>query len=109
MRLNSADKLVIEFDDLSDEEDNEFYYKTIHCTKDWEPSPIQDIEFVEGFAEERIRDWQLSLGTKADFHPLLVFHSQQGQSFAYFRQLFVVGIRQGKRQCTVIHPTVHRC
>ncbi len=67
MRLNSSDKLVIEFDDLSEEEDNEFYYKIIHCTKDWEPSPIQDIEFVEGFPEERIRDWQLSLGTKTIF------------------------------------------
>ena len=50
MRLNSSDRLVIQFDDLSEEEDNEFYYKLIHCTKDWEASPIQEIEFVEGFA-----------------------------------------------------------
>ncbi|MBP6397741.1 MAG: DUF5103 domain-containing protein [Saprospiraceae bacterium] len=67
MRLNSSDRLVIQFDDLSEEEDNEFYYKLIHCTKDWEASPIQEIEFVEGFAEERIRDWQLSIGTKQIF------------------------------------------
>lgn len=67
MRLNSADKLVIQFDDLSEEEDNEFYYKIIHCSKDWEPSSIQEIEFVDGFAEERIRDWQLSIGTKKIF------------------------------------------
>lgn len=67
MRLNSSDRLVVQFDDLSEEEDNEFYYKIIHCTKDWEPSPIQDIEYVEGFAEERIRDWQLSIGTKQNF------------------------------------------
>ncbi|MBK8698937.1 MAG: DUF5103 domain-containing protein [Saprospiraceae bacterium] len=67
LRLNSTDKMVIQFDDLSEEEDNEFYYRLYHCNKDWEESPINEIEFVDGFAEERIRDWQLSIGTKQNF------------------------------------------
>ena len=67
MRLNSSDKMTLQFDDLGEEEDNEYFYKLIHCDKDWNASTISDIEFVDGFVEERLRDWQLSLGTKIPF------------------------------------------
>ena len=85
-----------EFDDLSDEGRQRIYYKIIHTAKDWEPSPIQDIEFVEGFAEEASYDRTTDVGHQNRFSHLLVFTQQ---SFAYFRQLFVAGIRQGKWQC----------
>ncbi|MBK8111050.1 MAG: DUF5103 domain-containing protein [Saprospiraceae bacterium] len=91
MRLNSADRLVIQFDDLSEEEDNEFYYKLIHCTKDWEASTIQEIEYVEGFAEERIRDWQLSIGTKQIFTHYWFSLPNRDAGFA-FRKLPAFGL-----------------
>ncbi|MFM2395266.1 MAG: hypothetical protein RLZZ546_3249, partial [Bacteroidota bacterium] len=67
LRLNSSDIMTLEFDEVGSETDNEFYYKIIHCDKTWQPSSIQPIEYIDGFEEERIRDWQLSIDTKLEF------------------------------------------
>lgn len=67
IRLNSADLLTLEFDEIGTENDNEFYYKIIHCDKSWQPSSIQSIEYIDGFEEERIREWQVSINTKLEF------------------------------------------
>lgn len=63
MKLNSTDILSLEFDDLADHEDNEYYYRIILCDKDWQKTNLDPIEYVDGFHEERLRDWQNAIGT----------------------------------------------
>ncbi len=67
VRLNSNDNMTVHFDDISEEEDNEFYYKVILCDRDWNPTTLDPIEYIDGFNEARIRDWQTSIATKQDY------------------------------------------
>jgi Domain of unknown function (DUF5103) len=67
VRLNSNDNLTVQFDDISEEEDNEFYYRVLLCDRDWNPSTIDPIEYIDGFNEARIRDWQTSITTRQDY------------------------------------------
>ncbi len=67
LTLNSTDRLLLQFDHLADIEEDELFYRIIHCDKDWKPSVADPIEYINGFAEERLRDWQTSITTKVDY------------------------------------------
>jgi len=60
--LGSSGKLVLSFDDL-DGEDKEYIYEIIHCDKDWNPSDIEEIEFLDGFNGEELQNIDFSEGT----------------------------------------------
>jgi hypothetical protein len=66
LRLRSSDIMAVQFDDIGNREED-FYYKIIHCDRNWTPSLINEIEYIDGFNAEQIRDWQNSLDTKHDF------------------------------------------
>lgn len=52
--------IELRFDLLGDEPAN-FLYQIIHCNADWTPSDLQEFEYQEGFSENRMRDYELSL------------------------------------------------
>ena len=57
MTLNSGQFVMLKFDDLINEERN-FYYRIIHCDKDWQPSGLREIEYISGFNDERLRNYE---------------------------------------------------
>jgi hypothetical protein len=63
LRLQSNDVLHFQFDDINDSEDKEYRYKIIHCTKDWEKSPISEMDYLLGYNDEPLRSWEFSQGT----------------------------------------------
>lgn len=60
--LGSSGKLILSFDDLEGE-DKEYIYEIIHCDKDWNPSDIEEVEYLDGFNGEEIQDVGFSAGT----------------------------------------------
>ena len=64
--LNSSGKLVLSFDDL-EANDKEYIYEIIHCDKDWNPSDIEEVEFLDGFNLEEIDDVDFSRGTYQEY------------------------------------------
>ena len=62
VRLREDVPLVLEFDDLSKEQPT-FMYKVIHCNADWTPSDLSEMEYVEGYPENDIRDGTPSFNT----------------------------------------------
>ncbi len=60
VRLN--EKIKLSFDDLNADE-HDYTYKIEHCDYNWESSNLSDSEFVDGFAEDRIRDYENSFNT----------------------------------------------
>jgi hypothetical protein len=60
--LNSSEKLVLRFDDLS-EDTREMHYSFTHCTWDWKPSDLQELDYLEGFNDEIILDFDFSFNT----------------------------------------------
>ncbi len=60
--IRLGEKLILSFDDLNADEHN-YTYKIEHCTLDWEVSNLSEFEFINGFAEDRIRDFENSFNT----------------------------------------------
>ena len=55
-------KLMLTFDDLNADE-HTYSYKIEHCDLDWNKSDLSESEFIDGFAEDRIRDYENSFNT----------------------------------------------
>ncbi len=66
IRMNSGDRLILRFDDLDADYKN-YYYTIIHCDAHWEPSDLQQYEYIEGFYEEQIRDYRRSVNTRVPY------------------------------------------
>jgi len=60
--IRLGEKLILSFDDLNADEHN-YSYKIEHCTLDWNVSNLSEFEFINGFAEDRIRDFENSFNT----------------------------------------------
>ena len=66
LQLNSGQFFIIKFDDLLNEERN-LFYRIVHCDKDWTPSRLTEIEYIQGFNDERLRNYDYSANTKVQY------------------------------------------
>jgi len=60
------DKLKLSFDDMG----GSFYdyrYEVKHCNKDWEPSKLDELEYIDGFNGERIEQFTTGENTFVDY------------------------------------------
>lgn len=57
--LNSGDRLDLQFDDLDNDVKN-YYYTFVLCNADWTPAPVNTMEYIRGFSENRITDYRFS-------------------------------------------------
>jgi hypothetical protein len=60
--LRLGEQLVLEFDVLNGNEDD-YYYKIQHYNYDWTPSKLVKTEYLDGFDNQRIRDYENSFNT----------------------------------------------
>ncbi len=60
--LKLGDLLVLEFDALNGDEDD-YYYRIEHYNFDWTPSVLIKTEYLDGFDNQRIRDYENSYNT----------------------------------------------
>lgn len=66
IRLNTSDRLIITFDEIS--EDNRYLqYRLIHCNADWQPSRLVESEYIDGFNIADIEDFAFSENTFVHF------------------------------------------
>lgn len=64
--LGTDDRIVISFDQLA--EDREFFrYSLVHCNANWQPSGLVDSEFLDGFNEGTVDNYDFSRGTTAHY------------------------------------------
>jgi len=73
MKLNSNEKLVLNFDLLGDQPET-YYYTFIHCDKDWKKSDIFPNDYLTGYTENPVEDYVNSFNTTVSyFHYNLSF------------------------------------
>lgn len=58
--------LQLSFDDIEGGF-KRYIYKLIHCDKDWNPSSLQEIEYIDGFNDEEIEDYDFSSNGYSDY------------------------------------------
>ena len=66
LNLNSKNQLLISFDDL-DADIKDYYYTIIHCNSDWTASDLMKNEYISGFIEEPITDYEFSFNTIQEY------------------------------------------
>lgn len=65
--LNSGFRsFTLRFDEMSDDV-NEFFYRVVHCDRNWKESDLEEIEYLEGFNGEEIQEYQFSTNTYVDY------------------------------------------
>jgi len=64
--IRESIRLVFSFDDLSTESQS-YSYTLIHCGSDWIPTDILQTDYIEGFTEAIINDYEFSRNTFRDF------------------------------------------
>jgi hypothetical protein len=62
INLGSNDKLLISFDDLDGDKKN-YLYTIIHCNSNWTESELMLSEYIDGFTEEYISNYEFSFNT----------------------------------------------
>ncbi len=62
LELHSGKQLILEFDDLN-KSHADYYYTFIHCSSNWQPSDLNPIEYINGFEENQIDNYENSFGT----------------------------------------------
>ncbi len=97
IRMGTNEKLVLRFDDLDADYKN-YYYTIIHCDAHWQPSPLQQYEYIEGFYEDQIRDYSRSINTRVPYtHYYLEFPNHDlrpTKSGNYILKVFLDGDRE---------------
>jgi hypothetical protein len=79
IKLHSDEKLVLHFD-LLDNQAETYYYTFIHCDKDWKKSDIFPNDYLDGYAENPIEDYETSFNTTVGyFHYKLSFPNERVQ------------------------------
>lgn len=66
MELNDRTGLLLSFDDLA-EDARYFRYKLQHCDRNWQPSDLAEIEYLEGINDQLINDYSFSNQTHVDY------------------------------------------
>jgi len=66
IKISSAEKLALHFDLLDDQAET-YYYTIIHCDKEWNKSDIFPNDYVEGFSENPIEEYQPSFNTTVQY------------------------------------------
>lgn len=62
MRLHGDDVLQFSFDEMSHTY-HRYIYRITHCRANWEPSELFEIDFLNGFNEMPIEEWENSVNT----------------------------------------------
>lgn len=73
IKLNSDEKLVLNFDLLTDQPES-YYYTIVHCDKDWNKSDIFPNDYQTGFDENPVEEYTSSFNTTVNYiHYKLIF------------------------------------
>lgn len=64
--MDNENPLILEFDNL-DSDYRHYAYTLIHCDAQWQPSDLSPNEYLEGYTEAYISEYQFSKNTKVPF------------------------------------------
>lgn len=92
--LGSDENLLLQFDKAGERVET-YYYTFIHCDKDWNESDLFTTDYLDGFAENQIEDYQMSFNTTVNYiHYSLSFPNSYvnfNYSGNYIIRVFPVG------------------
>ena len=71
--LKTNAQFLLSFDDMGDEDKN-YTYSILHCDSNWQPSDLTELEFIDGYMDEAIDEYEFSFKTLREYtHYELLF------------------------------------
>lgn len=64
--LDRQSPFLLSFDDMDNKAKN-YVYTVVHCNRDWTRSDLEPMEYIEGFPEDDVREYDFSFKTYANF------------------------------------------
>ncbi len=124
INLNKNDKLILQFDDL-DDEIKDYYYTIIHCNSDWTESNLNPLEYISGYTEDQITEYEPAFNTlipynhyelnfpnenlkptKSGNYALIVYEDYDKENIVFTRCLMVtdekIGIEASVKRSTIV-------
>ena len=65
--INQGEYIRLSFDRISEYSTDRLRYKVLHCNADWTLSSISEIDFIDGFNDNLIEDYAVSVNTLVDY------------------------------------------
>ncbi len=78
--LGSNSALILNFDDIDADVKN-YTYTIVHCDAKWQPSNLSEMEYIDGFVEDRLESYQFSFKTVTPYTHYRLFLPNQNQTF----------------------------
>lgn len=77
INIDSRDRIVVSFDEIGDER-SYLRYSLVHCDAMWQPSGLVESEFLEGFNQGDVEDYEYSDATTVHYiHYRIVLPNEQ--------------------------------
>ncbi len=80
IELGSNSALVLSFDDMDANVKN-YTYTIVHCDLNWQPSNLAEMEYINGFVEDRIEQFEFSFQTLTPYTHYRLYLPNRAQSF----------------------------
>ncbi|MEL7219754.1 MAG: DUF5103 domain-containing protein [Bacteroidota bacterium] len=121
LTLNESGQLLLSFDDVDAEVKN-YVYTVIHCDRNWQPSGLAPLEYIDGFEEEDINFYEFSFMTTQTFtyyeflfpnqninvtksgNYLLVVYEDEDDKIPVITRRFVVVDRSVSTDISIVRP-----
>jgi len=66
IELNGDNRLLFSFDEIG-ENIQDYSYRIIHCDKNWQVSDLSEFDYLDGFTQNQIQNYQPSFNTNIDY------------------------------------------
>ena len=66
LTLGSNDRMLVSFDQMSHFAKN-YYYSIVHCNADWTQSSLFEMEYLDGFVNPMVENYEMSMNTTVDY------------------------------------------
>jgi hypothetical protein len=80
--LGEEGSLIVKFDDLSGEVKN-YYYTLVHCDADWNESFVLQSDYLEGFTDNPVEDYQRSFNTTFNYINYRIYLPNENVQFKF--------------------------
>lgn len=101
VNIDEQNRLTLLFDDLHNEVED-YFYTIIHCDMDWNPSRLNTMEYLDGFAEERIDNYEFSFKTLVPYVNYVLNFPNRDQAYTKTGNYLLVVYRRDRTNVPVI-------